>query len=83
MMKMRMNKKLVMGLALAMVLVSGAFVNANAQCATCLPRISLGSCLGNCQAVQRPPLNSTCQGAFNYGPATPIPMGTVGGASGG
>ncbi|MDR3568570.1 MAG: hypothetical protein P4L43_11140 [Syntrophobacteraceae bacterium] len=82
MMKMRMNKKLVMGMALAMVLVSGAFVNANAQCASCMPRISFESCT-NCQAVQRPPLASTCQGAFNYGPTTPVPMGTAGGAAGG
>ncbi|MDR3555746.1 MAG: hypothetical protein P4L55_13390 [Syntrophobacteraceae bacterium] len=75
MMTMRMNKKLIMGLAVAMVLVSGAFINAGAQCATCFPRISA--------AVARPPLNASCQGAFHYGPETPIPMGTVGGAAGG
>lgn len=79
MMRMRMNKKLVMGLALALVLVSGAFANANAQCSTCLPRISFQTCT-NC--VKPPPLASTCQGAFNYGPTTPVPMGTSGGAGG-
>jgi hypothetical protein len=83
MMKMRMNKKLIMGLALAMVLVSGAFINANAQCATCLPSISLSTCTNCSAAVVRPPLNASCQGAFHYGPVTPVPMGTVGGASGG
>jgi hypothetical protein len=83
MMTMRMNKKLVVGLALALVLVSGAFVNANAQCATCLPNISLSTCMGNCNAVARPPLNASCQGAFHYGPTAPVPMGSVGGASGG
>jgi hypothetical protein len=75
MMKLRMNKKLIMGLALAMVLVSGAFINASAECATCFPRINT--------AVVRPPLNASCQGAFHYGPETPIPMGSIGGAAGG
>lgn len=83
--KLRMNKKLVLGLALGLVLISGAFIsNANAQCATCLPHISLSTCSGgNCAAGVHPPLNASCQGAFNYGPATPVPMGSVGGASGG
>ena len=71
-MKMKMSKKLVMGLALALVFVSSAFASAGAQCTSCMP-----------QAVQRPPLASTCQGAFNYGPTTPVPMGSVGGAGGG
>jgi hypothetical protein len=77
--KMRMNKKLVLGLALALVLVSGAFINANAQC-LCLPHIS---CPGTCQPAVQAPLNATCQGAFSYGPAAPIPMGTMGGAAAG
>ncbi len=81
-MMMKMNKKLVVGLALALVLVSGAFVNANAQCASCLPNLGFSSCM-NCNAVARPPLNASCQGAFNYGPTAPVPMGSVGGASGG
>ncbi len=82
-MLMKMRKKLVVGLALAMVLVSGAFASANAQCLSCLPRINLSSCTGNCSAAVVPPLNSSCQGAFHYGPTAPIPMGTIGGASGG
>ncbi|MGC8493494.1 MAG: hypothetical protein ACP5SH_17355 [Syntrophobacteraceae bacterium] len=34
-------------------------------------------------ATVAPPLHATCQGAFAFGPATPAPMGSVGGASGG
>lgn len=73
---MRMNKKLVLGIALALVLVSGAFINANAECSTCMPHFTLSTAV-------HPPLNATCQGAFNYGPAAPVPMGGVGGAAGG
>ncbi len=83
MVKIRMNKKLIMGLALALVLASGAFTGAFAQCASCLPQVSVSTCTGNCAAAVRPPLNATCQGAFNFGPTTPVPMGSVGGAGGG
>ncbi len=38
-----MNKKLVLGLALAVVLVSGAFFGARADCG-CVPHISVPTC---------------------------------------
>lgn len=44
----------------------------------CLPSI------GHCAPVAPPaPLESTCQGAFHFGPTAPVPMGTVGGAGAG
>ncbi|MGA3114550.1 MAG: hypothetical protein ABSF90_08990 [Syntrophobacteraceae bacterium] len=71
-----MNKKLILGLALAVVLVSGSLFSAQAECSFgCLPHISLSSCLGNCAAaaqnkdMDRP--DATCQGAYNYGPVAP------------
>ena len=76
-----MNKKLILGLALAVVLVSGTLFSAQAECFSCLPHISLPSCL-SCQApardrdYDRP--DATCQGAFNYGPVTPTIMGSPG-----
>jgi hypothetical protein len=48
-----MSKKLILGLALSLVLVSGAFIGAQADCG-CLPHISLPSpcswfsCCSNC-----------------------------------
>ena len=49
-----MNKKLVLGLALALVLVSGPFIGAQAECGFgCLPHISLPSCLSCGGAVDR------------------------------
>jgi len=75
-----MNKKLILGLALAVVLVSGAFVGAQADCALGCPHISLPSCWGNCaqqtRDLDRP--DATCQGAFKFGPTTPDPMGSPG-----
>jgi hypothetical protein len=75
-----MSKKLILGLALAVVLVSGLFVNAQAQgCFSCLPHISMPSCL-SCQApdrdYDRP--SGTCQGAYQFGPSTPAIMGSPG-----
>ncbi|HYA43904.1 MAG TPA: hypothetical protein VEF34_21605 [Syntrophobacteraceae bacterium] len=72
-----MSKKLILGLALAMVLVSGLFVNAQAGCFGCL---HWPSCLTCQQAtdrdLDRP--DATCQGAFNYGPTVPQFMGNAG-----
>jgi hypothetical protein len=42
--EIKMSKKLILGLALAVVLVSGAFFGARADCG-CLPHISLPSCV--------------------------------------
>ncbi|MFZ0927045.1 MAG: hypothetical protein WAN11_00480 [Syntrophobacteraceae bacterium] len=71
-----MNKKLIFGLALAVVLVSGSLFSAQAACSFgCLPYISLASCLGHCAAapqnkdMDRP--DATCQGAYSYGPVAP------------
>ncbi|MDR3566709.1 MAG: hypothetical protein P4L43_01640 [Syntrophobacteraceae bacterium] len=75
-MKIRMIKRLVIGSALALVFVGGAFINASAQ-----SRYGAHPCLGNCAVVQ-PPAQASCQGAYNYGPTTPTPFGT-GGAAGG
>jgi hypothetical protein len=75
-----MNKQIIIGLALALVLVSGLFVNARADCG-CLPQISQSSCLSCQQQAQDRDYdnpNATCQGADRYGPATPDPMGSPG-----
>ncbi len=76
-----MSKKLVLGLALALVLVSGSFLGVQADCG-CLPHISVPSCssCGTPAVVDRDRdrAEATCQGAFNYGPQTPIYMGTTG-----
>jgi hypothetical protein len=79
--EIKMSKKLILGLALALVLVSGAFVGAQADCNFgCLPHISLPSCFGNCsQATDLDRPDATCQGAHNYGPTTPSVMGGVSG----
>ncbi len=77
-----MNKKLIVVLALAVVLVSGFTLNAQAGCGL--------TCLGPDTNVQSrdidrtPPVrdmdrpNANCQGAYNYGPRTPEPMGSTG-----
>jgi len=74
-----MNKKLILGLALAVVLVSGAFISAQADCG-CLPHISMPSCFGNCaqQARDYDRPDQTCQGAYKVGPTTPEFMGSPG-----
>jgi hypothetical protein len=76
-MKIGMIKRLLFGSALSLVLVGGAFVNANAQ-----TRAGAPQCLGNCAAIQ-PPAQVTCQGSYHYGAVTPAPFGTVGAAAGG
>ena len=76
-----MSKKLILGLALAVVLFSGTLYSAQADCG-CLPHISLPSCFGTCgQAAEKRDLDrseATCQGAYNYGPTAPSIMGAVG-----
>ena len=76
----KMSKKLIFGLALAVVLFSGSFFSAQADCG-CLPHISLPSCL-SCGQVSdnrdRDRSEATCQGAFNYGPTVPMDFGAVG-----
>ncbi len=80
-MKIRMHKRLILGLAMALVFVGGAFTNASAQCLSCQPRAYQPQCFGNCVAIQ-PPAQATCQGAYSFGPTTPTPFGTTGGAGG-
>lgn len=46
-----MNKKLILGLALAVVLVSGSLFSAQADCNFCLPHFSLPTCF-SCAADQ-------------------------------
>jgi len=75
-----MSKKLIFGLALAVVLFSGSFFSAQADCG-CLPHISLPSCLSCGQVSEnrdRDRSEATCQGAFNYGPTVPMEFGAVG-----
>jgi len=72
-----MSKKLILGLALAVVLVSGSFFGAQADCG-CLPHISLPSCLtcnGSATARDMDRAEATCQGAYNFGPTAPWVMG--------
>ena len=74
-----MSKKLILGLAMASVLVGGPFIGAKAD------DISASCWAGFCpaqprdmdQAPQRDydKPDATRQGAYRYGPATPEPMG--------
>jgi len=77
-----MSKKLILGLALAVVLFSGSLFSAQADCGFgCLPHISLPSCLSCGQAADKRDMDrseATCQGAFNYGPTVPSAFGAVG-----
>jgi hypothetical protein len=77
-----MSKKLILGLALAVVLFSGSLFSAQADCGFgCLPHISLPSCLSCGQVAEnrdRDRSEATCQGAFNYGPSVPSEFGAVG-----
>lgn len=41
-----------------------------------------GFVIANALPIQ-PVVQTTCQGAYHFGPATPAPFGSVGGASGG
>ena len=76
----KMSKKLILGLALAVVLFSGSLYSAQADCG-CLPHISLPTCLSCGQAAEKRDLDrseATCQGAYNYGPTVPSAFGAVG-----
>jgi len=76
-----MRKKLILGLALAAVLISAPFIWAQAG------NVSASCWAGFCPAWQsntdqaqrdmdRP--EAPCQGAYRYGPTTPEPMGSPG-----
>jgi hypothetical protein len=77
-----MSKKLILGLALAVVLFSGSLFSAQADCGFgCLPHISLPSCLSCGHVVEKRDLDrseATCQGAYNFGPTVPSAFGAVG-----
>jgi len=77
--EIKMSKKLILGLALAVVLVSGGFFAAQADCG-CLPHISLPTCF-SCGGADRDRdldrSEATCQGAYNFRPTTPWVMGAV------
>jgi hypothetical protein len=61
--EIKMNKKLIFGLALAVVLVSGSMFSAQAECNFgCLPHISLPTCFGSCAPVKE--LDKDCSGNF-------------------
>jgi hypothetical protein len=75
-----MSKRLIFGLALALVLVSGSYFNVQADCG-CLPKISTPSCLSCGDRVQTRDMDrseATCQGAYSYGPSAPEVMGAPG-----
>jgi len=77
-----MSKKLILGLALAVVLFSGSLFSAQADCGFgCLPHISLPSCLSCGHVAEKRDLDrseATCQGAYNFGPTVPSAFGAVG-----
>ena len=77
-----MSKKLILGLALAVVLFSGSLFSAQADCGFgCLPHISLPSCWSCGHAIEKRDLDrseATCQGAYNFGPTVPSAFGAVG-----
>lgn len=75
-----MSKKLILGLALALVLVSGSFFGARAECSSCAPQANLSSSCASCSGQSSfnrdmDRAEATCQGAYNYGPTAPIIMG--------
>ena len=79
-----MNKTLILGLALAVVLVSGSLFSAQAECFNgCLPHISIPNLCTACASrvadrdFDRP--DATCQGALQYGPKAPEVMATPSG----
>ena len=73
-----MSKKLIFGLALALVLVSGSMFSAQADCSYgCLPHISLPTCFSCGNVVDREPARDR-DAAGNL--ITPNPMGAVDGA---
>jgi|GEM_PF-573683 len=70
-----MNRKLIFGLALALVLVSGSMFSASADCGFgCLPHISLPTCF-SCARDAEPARDRDCAGNL----ITPDPMGSVSG----
>ncbi len=70
-----MNKKLIFGLALALVLVSGSMFSAQADCSFgCLPHFSFPSCYSCSRAVEPEP-DRDCAGNL----ITPTYMGVTGG----
>ena len=83
-----MSKKLIIGLALAAVLISGPFIGARADYVS--ESCWAGFCPGGKGNVYDPrrdtdqpqrdmdKSNATCQGADRYGPTTPEPMGSPG-----
>jgi len=71
-----MNKKLIFGLALALVLVSGSMFGARADCGFgCLPHISLPSCF-TCASYAEPVRDRDCNGNL----ITPYDVGVPNGA---
>ncbi len=68
-----MSRKLVLGLALAVVLFGGSVISAQADCG-CLPHISLPSCLSCSKAVEQPVRDRDCAGNL----ITPDVMGAPG-----
>ena len=68
-----MSKKLILGLALAVVLFGGSVISAQADCG-CLPHISLPSCFSCSKAVEQPIRDRDCSGNL----ITPEVMGAVG-----
>lgn len=76
-----MSKKLIFGLALATVLISGLFIGAKAD--NIAPSCWAGFCPDVQSDMDQPQRdmdksNATCQGADRYGPTTPEPMGSPG-----
>jgi hypothetical protein len=76
-----MSKKLIFGLALATVLISGSFIGAQAD--QIGPMCWAGSCpaqtsdTDNAKRDMDKP-DATNQGTYSYGPSTPEPMGAPG-----
>jgi len=69
-----MSKKLILGLALAVVLFSGSLISAQADCGLgCLPHISLPSCF-TCARNAEPVRDRDCSGNL----ITPDVMGSPG-----
>jgi hypothetical protein len=62
--EIKMNKKLILGLALAVVLVSGSMFSAQAECNFgCLPHFSMPTCFGGCAAkAEEPVRDRDCAG---------------------
>ena len=59
--EIKMNKKLILGLALALVLVSGSMFSASADCG-CLPHITLPTLFSCCARDVEPVRDRDCAG---------------------